>query len=202
MEISQSKSASNLAGLLRHLARMSEPETPQGGLTPVQWSALRYFAQANRYSRTVSGFASYNATTRGTASQTIKALESAGYLERTPRPEDGRSARIDLTEAGWAKLAEDPAELLVKVIEALPEGARESLEDNVERLLAGISAERDQSGFGTCPNCAHLEACPAVEGSEPGYYCCQAEEYLQPQEIDALCVTFAPRWGLEEEGKE
>ena len=189
---SEAKSAANLAGLLRHLARLSEPDTPLEGLTPVQWSALRYFAQANRFSRTVSAFATYNATTRGTASQTIKALEGAGYLTRKPRPEDGRSARIELTEAGWAKLSDDPAGALVRAIETLPERARESLDANLERLLARVGDERGKDRFGTCPNCAHLERCPATEGEATGYYCYLAGEYLEPGEIDALCVTFTP----------
>ncbi len=193
MVYSPGKSAANLAGLLRYLARLSEPESAQGGLTPAQWSALRYFVQANRFSRTVSAFAAYNVTSRGTASQTIKALEASGYLTRIPRPEDGRSARIEVTEAGEAKLAEDPARILVRAIESLPEGARRGLEANLEQLLAGVGPEAGKNRFGTCPDCAHLEYCPAVEGGEPGYYCYWAGEYLERGETDALCVTFTPR---------
>ena len=39
-----------------------------------QWMALRYFGRANRFSRTVSAFAHYQGTTRGTASHTLKVL--------------------------------------------------------------------------------------------------------------------------------
>lgn len=193
MELVDCKSAANLAALLRHLARVSEPEGNTGGLPPGQWHALRYFAQANRFSRTVSGFAAFNATTRGTASQTVKALEEAGYLVRTPSPEDRRRLRIDLTEAGRAKLAEDPARVLVRAIEDLPEEAQQSLDCQLARLLTGVSAERGQARFGTCPSCAHLGVCVARVDSQGGYFCYWAGEYLESDEMGGLCVTFTPR---------
>ncbi|HKN41440.1 MAG TPA: hypothetical protein VJV87_00945, partial [Sphingomicrobium sp.] len=38
------------------------------------WMALRFFSRANSFSRTPSAFAEFQATTRGTATQAIKAL--------------------------------------------------------------------------------------------------------------------------------
>jgi DNA-binding MarR family transcriptional regulator len=92
-----------LAAALKHSARVSAPEAGGDGLTANQWNALRYFAEANRFSRTVSAYAAYNATTRGTASQTIKALETQGYLTRTRYDRDARSA---LT--GWLRINDHP----------------------------------------------------------------------------------------------
>src|SRR3974377_1180868 len=54
----------------------------EGELSPAQWMALRFFARANSFSRTPSAFAEFQATTRGTASQAIKALEAGGGLAR------------------------------------------------------------------------------------------------------------------------
>src|SRR6516165_1271169 len=59
-----------------------QAEGYDGELSPAQWMALRYFARANTFSRTPSAFAEFQATTRGTASQAIKALEAGGYLVR------------------------------------------------------------------------------------------------------------------------
>ena len=82
--------------------------------------ALRYFSRANRFSRTVSAFAEFHATTRGTASQTVKGLIKQGYLARIPSDTDGRSARVNMTDNAKAILARDPFEVVVDAAEALP----------------------------------------------------------------------------------
>ena len=116
------KSPQLLAQMLLHLGRLAHGEVKVAGLTPAQWTVLRYFSSANRFSRTASVFASFHGTTRGTASQTIKLLVAAGYLERFRSERDGRSARLDLTFKGRAALAEDPFQALVEAIDRLPTG--------------------------------------------------------------------------------
>ena len=93
-------SSESLAALLGHLGRADGPEGARGGLTQAQWAALRYMARANALSRTVSALAAYQATTRGTVSQTVKALVAQGYLTRNRSQRDGRSIQFDLTPAG------------------------------------------------------------------------------------------------------
>ena len=73
-------SARETAELLLLLGRLVQAEGYHGDLSPAQWMALRFFARANSFSRTPSAFAEFQATTRGTATQTIKALETGGYL--------------------------------------------------------------------------------------------------------------------------
>ena len=109
-----------IADLVLHLGRMASGDGLAEGLTAAQWAALRYFARANRFSRTPSAFAAFHGTTRGTASQTIKSLETQGYLTRTRSEADGRSARLDLIDKASAILAHDPFEALVRAADALP----------------------------------------------------------------------------------
>jgi len=45
-----------IADLVYHLGRIATGDGLVEGLTAAQWSALRYFAQANRFSRTPYGF--------------------------------------------------------------------------------------------------------------------------------------------------
>lgn len=179
-----------LAALMRHLVALSEPEGARNGLTPAQWSALRFFARANRFSRTVSAFAAYNVTSRGTASQTVKALEGHGYLCRETVSADKRSAYIDLTDAGRAKLAEDPAEVLATAIAALPEEARQGLDASLDRLVAQVAGAAGKERFGTCPDCAYLETCPHEDGAGECYYCGLTGERVLPEELTALCAAF------------
>ena len=88
------------AELLLLVGRLVQAEGYDGELSPAQWMALRYFARANTFSRTPSAFAEFQATTRGTASRAIKALEAGGYLVRQRSKADGRSVSLRLTSKG------------------------------------------------------------------------------------------------------
>ena len=105
------------AELVLRLSRAALGEGFVEALTSAQWMALRFFARANRFSRTVSAFAEFHATTRGTASQTVKGLVDQGFLTRTTSDTDGRSARVDLTDKARAILARDPFEVVVEAAE-------------------------------------------------------------------------------------
>src|SRR5262245_42893255 len=97
-------SARETAELLLLVGRLVQAEGYDGELSPAQWMALRYFARANRFSRNPSAFAEFQATTRGTASQAIKALEASGYLVRQRSKADGRSVSLRLTSKGKKRL--------------------------------------------------------------------------------------------------
>ena len=50
-------SARTTAEMMAYVGRLAQGEGFVRGLTNAQWTALRYFYRANRYSRTVSAFA-------------------------------------------------------------------------------------------------------------------------------------------------
>src|SRR5262249_9607925 len=91
------------ADLLPLVGGLVEAEDYDGDLSPAQWMALRYLARANTFSRTPSAFAEFQATTRGTASQAIKALET-GVLGPTAI-EGGRAKRQSATDEQRKKSA-------------------------------------------------------------------------------------------------
>jgi DNA-binding MarR family transcriptional regulator len=97
--------ARETAELLLQVGRLVQAEGYDGELSPAQWMALRFFARANPFSRNPSAFAEFQATTRGTATQTIKSLEAGGYLVRQPSKADGRSVSLRLTSKGKKALA-------------------------------------------------------------------------------------------------
>jgi DNA-binding MarR family transcriptional regulator len=115
-------SARETAELLLQVGRLVQAEGYGGELSPAQWMALRFFARANPFSRTPSAFAEFQATTRGTATQAIKALEAGGYLVRHPFKMDGRSVSLRLTSKGKKALAHDPFEVLVRAVDSLAGG--------------------------------------------------------------------------------
>ncbi len=75
-------SSRTVAELVVQLGCLARGDGFVGDLTLAQWTALRYFSRVNRFSRTVSTFAEFHGTTRGTASQTIKSLVQNDYLTR------------------------------------------------------------------------------------------------------------------------
>ncbi len=176
------------AELLIHVARLAQA----GGdhrLTSAQWTALRFFARANRLSRTPSAFSAFHATTRGTASQTVKSLVALGLLERHRNEEDGRSIRFELTAEGRETLVRDPLRTLSTEIGRLPEPRRTALLAALKSLTGALALGQEMPLFGTCADCAH---CDGAQETAPAFCRC-AEATLLASDMDALCIEFAPR---------
>lgn len=141
----------SVADLVTQLGRyVYEEASAAGGLTPAQWTALGYFSRANRFSRTVSEFAAFHATTRGTASQTVKGLVEEGYLERTPSPSDGRSTRLDVTPMAAGILTDDPVHRLMRAAGALSATAQRTVARALDQMLGQLARELKKPAFGIC----------------------------------------------------
>ena len=179
-----------VAELVLHLGRIASGDGLVGGLTPVQWTGLRYFARANRFSRTPSAFAAFHGTTRGTASQTIKGLVADGYLKQTRSKTDGRSVRLDLTERARALLDDDPIETLVRAADALPPGVRGNFAAVLQRLLGSVALQTGKPLFGTCETCLHFEGDGCCQGGMSAYECGFVKEALAADELEQLCINF------------
>jgi DNA-binding MarR family transcriptional regulator len=178
------------AELVFHLGRIASGEGLAEGLTAAQWAALRYFAQANRFSQTPSAFAAFHATTRGTASQTIKSLETQGYLTRMRSEDDRRSVRLVLTEKARGILANDPFESLVRAAESLPSSVQGHFASALQRLLGQVTQERGKPHFGVCTSCQHLENDGCSRDGQAHYTCGFMSAPLFLEELDGVCINF------------
>src|SRR6266852_5135236 len=132
-------SARETAELLLQVGRLVQAEGYDGELGPAQWMALRFFARANSFSRTPSAFAEFQATTRGTATHAIKALEAGGYLVRQPFKTDGRSVSLRLTSKGKKALARDPFEVLVRAVDSLDATERTATRRALHQVLSTLA---------------------------------------------------------------
>ena len=144
-------SARETAELLLQVGRLVQAEGYDGELSPAQWMALRFFARANPFSRTPSAFAEFQATTRGTASQAIKALEAGGYLVRQRSKADGRSVSLRLTDKGKEALARDPFEVLVRAVDSLDATERTAMHHALHQVLTTSSYEWGASALRCLP---------------------------------------------------
>ncbi len=179
-----------IAELVFHLGRIATGDGLVEGLTTAQWAALRYFDQANRFSRTPSAFAAFHATTRGTASQTIKSLEAQGYLTRMRSENDRRSVRLVLTDKAKGILANDPLESLSRAADSLPPSIQSHFADALQRMLSQVSQERGKPRFGTCTSCQHLEHNGCSRQEQATYACGFTSEPLLREELDGVCINF------------
>ncbi len=177
------KTPDRIADLLVHVGRAARSEESRSDLTATQWACLRFFAAANGSTRTPSGFACFQATTRGTASQIIKSLERRGLIQRHRSVRDRRSVRFDLTETGRATLQRDPLGDLIHAIDRLDWTERAPFLSTLSRLASVLSGLRNVPAFGTCRDCSHF-----TPKGDHGYCACMAET-LSIEEIDKLCAS-------------
>jgi len=189
-----------IAEQVLQLGRMASAEALAEGLTPVQWAGLRYFARANRFSRTPSAFAAFHGTTRGTASQTIKNLEALGYLTRMRSEADRRSVHLVLTEKARAILENDLFETLVRAADTLPAGVRGMFANALQRLVGQVALERGIPTFGSCTSCTHLEGDDCSRERQESYVCGFSSEPLLLEELDGVCINFVHGKTLSERG--
>lgn len=185
MARSKGNAERQVAELALQLGRAAYGDTVADGLTPAQWMALRYFARANRFSRTVSGFADFHATTRGTASQTAKSLVARGFLTRVRSERDGRSATFNLTERARRRLADDPFEAVVRAALSLSPAQRDRTASGLRRILSRLAVERERPAMGVCGLCGHLRA-----NGGRAFECRLLQESLAATELEQICSRF------------
>ena len=184
------------AELLLQVGRFVQAEGYDGELSPAQWMALRYFARANPFSRNPSAFAEFQATTRGTATQTIKSLEAAGYLVRRPSKVDKRSVSLRLTSKGKKTLARDPFEVLVRAVDSLDAKLKTAIHDALHQVLTTVATSGAHRCFGVCQDCTYLGGeiwCNLTTANPSAPECALLGVPIQPEDAGLLCVHFQPK---------
>jgi DNA-binding MarR family transcriptional regulator len=187
--------ARETAELLVQVGRLVQAEGYDGELSPAQWMALRFFARANRFSRNPSALAEFQATTRGTATQTIKLLEARGYLVREPSKADRRSIRLRLTGEGKRALARDPFEVLVRAVDLLDAKERTAMRRALHQVLSTIATSGAHRQIGVCQGCTHFGRevrCNPPNAAPSAAECLLLGVPIQPEDVGLLCVHFQP----------
>lgn len=178
-----------IATLVDRLSRIAHALQFARGLNPAQWEALRYLAQANKYSTSPGVLAEYLGTTKGTVSQTLIALETKGLVHRVRCDADRRKVRLGLTEAGIAMLRDDPLRRIESACRDLPLPAREAMLPALTAIVEGLCQREEGRGFGVCGNCCHL-ASSDRGGACDGTRCGLTNEPLAAEELNQICVNF------------
>ena len=138
---------------MNRLARLDSASSWSGDLNPVQRSALEYLRDANRFSRSPSHVAEFLGTTRGTMSQTLKALLRKGFVEEVGSEIDRRSISYVLTRAGQAVLEEDGV-IAIALTRLMDQDVAE-LEGGLRQTLQQALKLNGGKSFGQCKSCRY-----------------------------------------------
>ncbi len=174
--------------LVTCLARALQSEQRQrstaAGMPTVHWQLLNYLQAANRYSNTPQAMTDYLGLTKGTVSQSLKLLESRGWITRQGDARDRRVMRFFLTPEGAALIAEDPGDATWdQALAALPAADRESAAATLGRLLRGWQQGRDGLTFGVCRSCEHFRR----QSGNDGQRCGLTGEPLSDADATRIC---------------
>ena len=183
-----SPEALEAAHLIDRLERLARSGEQSAGLNPAQWEALRYLARANHFSRTPAALADYLASTRGTVSQTLIALEEKGYIERARSSQDRRAVDLQLTEKGWEFVRQDPLCCIEEAATGLADGCRKQVADGLELVVAALQRANGHARFGPCHGCEHLRHDP---GPTSSCRCALTGDALAPADLGKICVDYA-----------
>lgn len=178
----------NIAWPLERLTRLMRAGEHEGGLNPAQWEALRYLSRANRFSNSPIALTRFLGSTKGTISQTIKALERKGFIVKTPRQDEGRSICLSLTPAGAAMLKNDPLTEFSKSLDDLSGKSRRRLAKGLADLLETDLKRREQPSFAICSSCRYFrEKGNETDNSGP-HSCMLFDAALSQADSQLICV--------------
>ena len=153
------------------------------GIKLVQLETLTYLSMANRYSDTPIAVAEYLGVTKGTVSQTIKALEDRDLLEKVRDEVDGRLVHCRLTPSAREIVKQAyPAPML----DGLPKDLTDDAALSLRRVLRTLQQANAMRTFGQCRTCQLFE--PRARGGRCGL----THETLSVTDSTLLCREHQP----------
>lgn len=182
------------AGLLERIGRLLATDAHSSGLAPVQWEVLRYLDRANEFSRSSAALTAYLGSTKGTVSQTVKALEQRGLVTNQPSKQDRRRNRLSLTATGKKLLLDDPMMVWPRALSALPETEQQRFHQTLEKLVRDRLQSQGRQAFGMCRDCKYFGR--EHENGQP-HYCKLLEVPLSDAASEQICFEQVAAYGQE-----
>ncbi len=152
------------------------------GVRPVQFEALNYLSQCNRYSDTPQAVAEYLGLTKGTVSQTLKILEEKGLLLKRDDKNDKRVVHLKPTAAGRRLIAQVvPSKSVATGMERLPVNEQHQMTQVLQQVLRTIQQANGLKTFAPCHTCRFNQQ------HDDGYFCELTQEPLAEGDVSLLC---------------
>lgn len=137
-----SEALTGAASLLEQVSRLVGRVIRDDGMHPAQWSAIRFFAEADEGARTTNGLAGFQGINAATASRTIASLSRRGLLTVEAKVEDRRVKIVTLTQAGRDILNEDPLATIAQSMENMTDERLEAMSADLEAIYLALSSAR------------------------------------------------------------
>jgi len=128
--------AATIAELIEHLSRRVQGAAYTHDLKPAQWSALRYYAKADRTARTIRAFAAVHASSHSAASQIVTGLKRKRLLVSYTSKQDAREQVVEVTAAGAKLLRHDPLKPISSALKRMTDKEQRLLLKSLQRLLS------------------------------------------------------------------
>lgn len=186
-DVGKTAVAQRVIVLLDRLGRLTRELQFANGLNPAQWEALRFIAQANKFSRTPSALAEYLGATKGTVSQTLIALENKGLITRCKKTDDRRQVDLCLTEAGQTMLGNDPMQTLERASVEIADELGAEMVKGLTRLLHDLQSRHQVADFGVCQDCSLY--CLNSQTMDTGV-CGNNGESIDAVEKTKICINY------------
>ncbi len=174
---------------LERLARLLRQSGHSKGMNPVQWEALRYLARCNALSHSPGAMARYLGSTKGTVSQTVKALAAKGLVIKQVDDTDLRGVALHLSSTGKALLAEDDLLVMQADIAELSDKTRKRFDRALSSLLEQQRLRHGEPSFGTCDRCKYYRE--AASGLAA--HCMKVNAAVTPEETTLICIEHVER---------
>lgn len=163
------------------------------GVRPVQFEALNYLAQCNRYSDTPQAVTEYLSLTKGTVSQTIKVLEEKGLVSKRVDNQDKRVVHLKLTARGRQLIDKAvPADSVVAGVHGMTISDQHETAATLKHLLRSIQQANGLKTFAPCHSCRFNQK------RDGRYFCGLTQETLSDHDVKLLCREHQyPATGME-----
>lgn len=168
--------------LIERMSRLNSADDWSDALNPTQWAALSYLSQANRFSRAPSQVAEFMSATRGTVSQTLKALARKEFITEVRSTTDRRWISYDVTTKGIDIL--DGTKTIDDALKGIDASTIASLEGGLESMLRKALELRGRKQFGQCQNCKYHRK------EKIGGHCELLNEALRSNEAQQICHEY------------
>lgn len=169
--------------LMNRLGRITAADEWVEDINPTQWTALYYLARANRFSRTPSQVSEFMSATRGTVSQTLKALARKGLIDEVRSETDKRSISYSVTRSGDDLL--NARHSIDRALVNIDAAQRSALLTGLEQLTHNILIERGMRAFGICKTCRHHQSEAGVN------FCNLLNVQLSNAESEQICHEYS-----------
>jgi DNA-binding MarR family transcriptional regulator len=155
----------------------------QYSLHPIQIQALHYLSICNKYSDTPMAVTDYLGQTKGTISQTIKALEKKGCVIKQPDSKDKRVTHLYVTNKGNDIIKNSlPTPMFSSALEGINDKESDEIITTLKKILSTVLETNKIKSFGVCRSCIYNNAV-----NDGRYYCNLLKLPLNIEDIQLIC---------------